>query len=524
MPKLTLTDGAESYTFEIGTVFRIGRHPENDLPLRESQVSRWHAEVRHEADHHLITDLDSLNGTWVNGERVKTWLLKHGDVIQIGSHELIWQDETAPKEIEASPFSESDLVKPVQELRLEEPIYPIKDSTQAPSYARAFDHLYLLLEIARTLNIAPTVDDFLEVTLEMVLKCLDADRCAVLVKEGNALMPKKLCARKGEFHGEIPVSSTIAGRVMDEGVGLLTADARKDPRFDQGKSISAYDIRSAICVPLWEAGQARGVFYMDNLAVDRAFTEEDLDLAGAIAHHIALGLRQHELIETAKREAVLRHQLERYHSPDVVDLLLRQNRDTQRLELAPQEKEVTILFCDIVDFCSISARSGTVETAALLSDFYDAMTSAVFRHAGSVNKFIGDAVMALWGAPFSHEDDAKRAVLCASDMLRAIYSMLRRLEPEKWFKLRIGINTGKVIAGQIGSKNMLEYTVVGPPVNIAARIQAMAQPNQILISESTRQQLGVGVPTVDLGFIEVKGANSPVRVYELVWKEINITK
>ena len=132
--------------------------------------------------------------------------------------------------------------------------------------------------------------------------------------------------------------------------------------------------------------------------------------------------------------------------------------------------------------------------------------------------------MALWGAPFSHEDDAKRAVLCASDMLRAIYSMLRRLEPEKWFKLRIGINTGKVIAGQIGSKNMLEYTVVGPPVNIAARIQAMAQPNQILISESTRQQLGVGVPTVDLGFIEVKGANSPVRVYELVWKEINITK
>jgi len=521
MPRLMFIDGSETYTFEMGAVFRIGRHPDNDLPLKESQVSRWHAEIRREVDHYRMVDLDSLNGIWINGRRAQNWVLSHGDSIQIGNHKLTWQDESSPEEeLEIVPFGEGDVVKHVQELNLEE-VLPFKQGASPPAFARAPEHLYLLLQIARLLNSSTTLENFLDATIDLVLESLDADRGAILVKEGDVLTPKLLRARKGEFEGEVPISSTITNKVMAEGLSVLTADARQDPRFDQGASINAYDIRSAICVPLWEANKARGVFYLDKLAVERAFTEEDLDLAGAVAHHIALGIRHHEIMELAKREAVLRHQLERYHSPDVVDLLLHQSKDAQKMELAPREQEVTILFCDIVDFCSLAAHQSPVETADLLSTFYDEMTAVVFRHAGSVNKFIGDAIMALWGAPFSHGDDPERAVMCAADMLRSLYTMLKRLDADKWFKLRTGINTGAVIAGHIGSENMLEYTVVGTPVNIASRIQTMARPNQILIGETTRQRLGTRYPTVDLGEVEVKGADEPIKVYELVWKEIS---
>jgi len=517
-----LTDGTDSYTLEVGAVFRIGRHPDNDLPLRETQVSRWHSEVRREVDHYRLVDLDSLNGTWVNDERVQNWRLQNGDIIKIGTQKLIWQDESpVQEESESSLFGEGDLVKRVQELNLEEPIMPAKDGTPSPQFARAPEHLFLLLQVARLLNSSPTLDGFLASTVDLVLSSLDADRCAVFVKEGKLLVPKILRARSGEFEGEVPVSKTITNKVMEEGLSLLTADAHSDPRIDRGASISTYDIRSAICVPLWEAGKARGVFYLDKLGVKEAFTEQDLDLVGAIAHNIALGIRHHEIIEVAKREAVMRHQLERYHSPDMVDLLLRQSKDAQRMELAPKEQEVTILFCDIVEFCPLTRRLTPADTVDLLSNFYDEMSKVVFHHAGSVNKFIGDAIMALWGAPFTHGDDAERAVKCAADMMRALYLMLKRMNPDKWFKLRVGINTGPVIAGHVGSENMLEYTVVGTPVNIASRIQVMARPNQVLIGEITRNHIGASFPTVDLGYVEVKGVDEPIKVYELVWKEIS---
>ncbi len=520
VPKLIFTNDMGTYTFEVGDVFRIGRHPDNDLPLRESKVSRWHAEIRREMDHYRIIDLDSLNGTRVNEERVQNRNLQNGDAIKIGDNKLIWQEEEAPHSREdAGPFSEGDVVKSVSELRVDEPVYAVTPGAPPPEYARAPEHLYLLLQIARLLNSAPSLDEFLEKTLETVLESLEADRGAILVEEAGVLSPRKMKAHRGEFAGSVPVSSTITRRVMKEGVGVLSADARNDPRFE-GLSISAYDIRSAICVPLWESGKARGVFYMDNLAVDRAFTEADLDITGAIAHHLALGFKYYETIEKAKREAVLRHQLERYHSPDMVDFLLRQAGDSQEMELAPREQEVTVLFCDIVDFCSIASRLSATDTAALLSAFYDEMTGIIFRHSGSVNKFIGDAVMALWGAPFSHGDDAKKAARCAAEMMRSLYGMLKRLERDKWFKIRIGINTGKVISGHVGSKNMLEYTVIGTPVNIASRIQSMARPNQVLIGETTRARLGQGFPTVDLGYTKVKGAEEEVKIYELVWKEV----
>jgi len=522
MPRLILTDGTETYTFEIGKVFRIGRHPDNDLPLKESQVSRWHAEVRREEDHHRLVDLDSLNGTYVNGEKAQNWRLKHGDRVRIGRCNLVWQEDVVPEEKTPAPvpFAKEDIVKKVRDLNLEE-LASIKKEGTPPAYASAPERMYLLFQVARALNTSDSLDEFLKTTLDLTLASLGAGRGAILLDERGQLRPHIQRSMDGKLESEVPISSTITSRVISEGLSVLTSDAHLDPRFATGDSIAGYNIRSVLCVPLWEADHTRGVLYVDNCAKSRAFTEQDMDLVTAIAHHVALGIRHHELEEKSKSEALLRHQLERYHSPDMVDLLLKQPFDKQREDMMAQERQVTILFCDIVEFSTLARRLRPAETANLLSHFFDEMTTVIFRHMGSVNKFMGDAILALWGAPFSYGNDEERAVTCAADMIRSLYRLLKTIDPAKWFKVRIGINTGEVIAGNIGSTNMLEYTVIGEPVNTAARIQELAQPNQVLIGENTRKALGSKFPTLDLGYVQLRGAQQNIKVYELIWREIS---
>lgn len=517
MPKVIFIDGKETRTFDINKVFRIGRHPDNDLVLKDGQVSRWHAEIREEKDHYRIIDLESLNGTRVNGKRVQNQKLSHGDEIEIGPFTLTWleKEEKQDKQV----FSSLDIVKPIKNLTMEE-LPPIKDGTPPKELVKSPGKIYLLLQVSRLLNNSLTLEEFLRSTLDMTLYALGADRGAILLMEQGTLKPCIQRSGGENFDDCLPISSTITGKVFHEGLGVLTTDARFDPRFNQGESIRGYEVLSVLCVPLWEGETARGVLYLDNHVKAKAFTESDLELVTAIAHQVAVGIRHHETIKKMKEEAIIRHQLEKYHSPDVVDMLMKQISNSHKLEFPAEEKVVTVLFCDIVNFSSLARQLKPAETANLLSHFFDEMTSVIFKHKGSVNKFMGDAIMALWGAPFSYGKDEERACRCAADMMRALYKFLTKIDSSKWFKVRIGINTGEVIAGHIGSLNMLEYTVIGESVNTATRIQEFAKPNQILVGERTRMALGDDFPTVDLGYIQVEKGQNNIKVYELVWKEI----
>lgn len=520
MSRLVFIEGKKRHILDISKVFRIGRHPDNDLVLKDSQVSRWHAEIREEKDHYCIIDLESLNGTRVNSKRIQQQRLNHGDEIEIGPFRLTWlEKEDVAEKADEQIFSSWDIVKPVKSFTMEE-LPPIKEGTPPKDFIKSPEKIYLLLQVSRLLNTSHTLEDFLRSTLDMTLSALGADRGAILLVEQGELKP---CIQRGgeeNFGDCLPISSTITSKVLYEGLGVLTTDARFDPRFNQGESIRGYDVLSVLCVPLWESGTARGVLYLDNHVKAKAFTESDLELVTAVAHQLAVGIRHHETIKKMKEEAVIRHQLEKYHSPDVVDMLMKQISNSHKFEFAAEERVVTVLFCDIVDFSSLARELKPAETANLLSHFFDEMTSVIFKHKGSVNKFMGDAVMALWGAPFSHGNDEERACRCSADMMRALYKFLTRIDSSKWFKVRIGINTGEVIAGHIGSLNMLEYTVIGDSVNIAARIQEHAKPNQILIGERTRRALGHDFPTVDLGHIQLEKGLNNIKVYELLWKEI----
>ncbi len=224
-------------------------------------------------------------------------------------------------------------------------------------------------------------------------------------------------------------------------------------------------------------------------------------------------------LETQERELIAQTQarsaLSRYLSPEVVELVVSQ---PEKLRLGGERREVTIFFADVVGFTRLS-ESQTPETiVALLNELFTFATEIIQRRGGIIDKFIGDCIMAVWGSPQTRPDDAQRAVQAAEDLRRWLDVGNRRWR-ERWgieIQLAIGVHTGPAVAGNVGSEKRMEYTVIGDTVNVAARLESMAQPGQILVSEATRERIADGgVELVPAGERTLHGRSAATRIYEV---------
>jgi adenylate cyclase len=189
----------------------------------------------------------------------------------------------------------------------------------------------------------------------------------------------------------------------------------------------------------------------------------------------------------------------------------------EMLSLGGKRKEMTVLFSDIAGFSALSEKLEPEETQALLNDYFEEMTQIVFRYSGTIDKFIGDGLMVLWGDPLPCEDHALQSVLCAVEMqkrMKELQSDWRRQGRDS-FQVRIAINTGWMTAGNMGSKQRMSYTVIGKQVNLAQRLEASAEPGAVLMSERTYGLIKDRIAAEDAGEISVKGFNQPVRVYKV---------
>jgi adenylate cyclase len=249
-----------------------------------------------------------------------------------------------------------------------------------------------------------------------------------------------------------------------------------------------------------------------------AFNEDDLDLMTAIANQVAIAVQREEMQAHMQEAAVSRANLERFHSPDVVNHILQQSKDQEPFKRFLTEREVTILFADICDFTPLLERTAPQEAAQLLIDYFDAMTEIIFKFSGTVDKFIGDAIMAIFGAPISHGNDAELAIYTAIEMMQEMKKFRETHGPGKSFDIRIGINTGIVAAGYLGSKKRIEYTVLGDPVNVAARLQDLAAPGAIVVGEATYERVSGRFKFKDRGQTRLKGKKQETRVYEVLFE------
>jgi adenylate cyclase len=235
----------------------------------------------------------------------------------------------------------------------------------------------------------------------------------------------------------------------------------------------------------------------------------------ALGNHAAVAIEQSRLQNSIMEQQLVRQKLERYHSPSVIEHITAQGNSVERL--AAHEMEVTVLFADVVGFTRRCERMEPRSVADLLNRYFSEMAECVFRYDGTLDKFIGDCLLAVFGAPLAAEDHAVRGVQAALDMREALAALNEPLPAHSRLQFRIGMHSGYVVAGDIGSIRRSDYTVLGSTVNLAARLESsVAEPGQIVISDLTCGAVRDRFETRLIGDFQPKGISRKVSCFEVL--------
>ena len=506
----------------------LGRSPDCDIVIKDFGVSRLHAKAVLEGVRCYLVDLKSKNGTTVNGVPVLKALLDDGDQILLGKflvsvrrileERVVLDDEKLMLDAEGTVIrSVGDLKKYLTletELKetFERPEIPFDSKEDRNELGKTNRILRSLSGLAQAL-ISAQPEDVPARVMDTVFEHIPADRGFLMLydEEGN-LRPRVVQHRRGDDDGRITISKTIAERVVKDRVAILTSDAQVDPRFSTGDSIRFHGIRSAMCAPLWRGEEVIGIIHIDSPMQSNTFTMEELDLLSALANYAAIAIQQANLNKKVREEKVSRERLEKYFSPKIVTRILSEGGKENH-----QELEVTVIFADIIGFTSMLEKMNPPQVALILNEYFSSMADVIREFDGVLDKFIGDCIMAVFGAPYPQEDHAERAVQVAIEMRHRLNELNSDREPDEVIEMRMGINSGRVFAGPIGSTNRKEMTVLGDAVNIASRIEStVAQAGQIVVGERTQKLIQGKFGMKDLGIVELKGKQQSVRVYEIL--------
>lgn len=525
--RLVSFTGDQRFDLPLGQSLIVGRAVTSDIAIYDPTISRTHAELTAGADGVRVKDLGSSNGTCINGTRVSSGRLAPNDSITFGK--VLYQLEVVGSPSDAGIPAASGATAPgasiVRQVQVNggPPVgianrrssHPRQRRVATSEEANQARRLALLLDVSQKLSGELDLDKLLKTVVDTTFEVLAVDRVSILLmnEATGELAPQISRSRLGgdEFQH---VPRSISQKVVEERVAVLSDNAVTDGRF-KGHSILLQSVRSAMCSPLMaSADQVLGILYVDNLTHDNSFSDDDLQFLVAFSGIAAVGIKTSRYAEQIQRQALVRSNFERYFAPNVAADIAQQET---AVKLGGDKRPITILFSDIRGFTTISETMGPDAIAQLLTDYFTEMVEVVFEHGGTLDKFIGDAIMALWGAPIAHADDPDRALQAAIAMQRSLDTLNVRWRaagrPE--LGVGIGIGYGEVFAGNIGSHRRLEYTVIGDAVNVAARLCAQAGPGQILVSESFRQIVSDDTSMECLPDVTLRGRTHAVQVYRV---------
>jgi len=513
-----------------GTEVSLGRSSENEIVLNDFSVSRKHATIKPEADKWVVRDQNSTNGIKVNGRFVTQATLAVGDVLTVGTFTLNVREEVEPAlkrgdkdgKDSTSTFVRSiadfnrdfglDLVAPP-----ESPVSMTTSGRRLASTTARGKIFEILVQVAKTLIVAREVNEILGRVLDLLFEYLPVERAVVVLLDDNERPVPTLARQRGKqgIEAAVPFSHTIVDTVVRERIAVLTSDALADGRFEAGMSIRIQQIRSAMCVPLWNREKIIGALHCDTPLKVGTFTADDLDLLTALGNFAAVAIERARLQSRIEHEERIRERLSRYHSPGVVDEIV--NDVSEKMEMV-RTRHVTVFFCDIVGFTTLAEAMDPQTLSAFLTKVFTFAADAIFAEGGTLDKFIGDAVMAFFGAPIHYPDHPRRAVSAAARLMEAVlaWNVERLGRRELPVSIRIGINTGNAVVGDIGSDQRVDYTVLGNTVNVAARLEEyVAGPNEIVVGEETARLCGNAFQFESLGEIRLKGLTKGMGAYRV---------
>jgi adenylate cyclase len=523
---------AEEYDYKLtAEETRLGRAPEyNDIVLKDEKISRRHAVLRQndDKDGHQILDLGSINGTFVNGEQVTSQMLNDGDEITIAAYTLVYSKiPDAPIQYDNRQLGMTVMLRSATEAVTDLPRIStaLVSSLSAPKdlvddlealykKAQTLSHIY---ELNRVLSSVFSLEDIFSNVKDMIFRLSPADRFFVLLKEPDSEELNVFIAKFRNQDAGRAISRTVLNRVLSERVALLSTDAQADQRLAMAESLIAQRVHSVMCAPLIAASGIIGVLYVDCENPFKTFTSDDLDLLNAVASSTSMAVVNANTHEQLVREALARAAYGRFMPKHIVDEIL---VNPEAVSLGGVNRVVTILFSDIRGFTPLAEGLPPEKVVQILNEYFSSITPIVFDNGGLLDKYIGDGLMALFGVPLDKGDSAANAVQAAIAMQKRVVELNRgfvaRGIPE--IHIGIGINTGNVTVGYIGSEQRTDYTAVGDAVNIAARLEEQALPDQIIASQTTIEAISDGVSTRACCELKVKGKKEPLRVYEVPWE------
>lgn len=462
-------DGGPTRTVQPTGTTLVGRTETCALQLTSDSVSRQHAELVAAQEGLWIKDLGSANGTLLNGFRITEARAVHNDLLTFGSVAFRVTGITRP---------DAPRIRTVD----------VHSGGGALARVQA-ERLAQLVDIARRLSGAIDTAAILETVVRQTAALLPADRVAILLLApgGEDLSVAHSYHREGTAPVEVPRS--ISRVAIESLAPVVTENALEDARFQSG-SVAASLIRAAVCVPLLaDSERVLGVLYADSLTGTRPFAEDDAALCFAFGGLAAVSIAKAHFAMLARQEEIARVNFERFFAPAVAARIARQ---TSGARPGGERRTVTVLFSDVRGFTGMAESLAPELVASQLSEYFGAMVALVFEHGGTLDKFIGDALLAVWGAPTALADDSIRALAAARAMQRkgAELNAAWRLANRPELGIGIGIHRGEVFAGTIGSPQRLEYTVIGDVVNVTARLCKEAQAGEIVVSAAVEQELG----------------------------------
>src|SRR5579859_122090 len=510
----------------------IGRGNANDLVLNDSSISRFHAVVKLRDSSVLIADRGSTNGVVLNDKKIgQETELKNGDVATIGRYSLrLEQVEEKDLQVRRGqwPSTLNQIIQGRPEraplARAAEPSPSSSALTDVASRVKKLERenylLTVLYEAGKALNSKLAVEHICEqmVSLACLIEGVERGFVMLFDESGEVVQQSEVRYRdpgSAESRPDIILSRSVLELIRKEKQPILIEDVRADERFSGSESLKISGLRSAMCAPLLGKERLFGILYVDNLEKASAFTQEELNVFALVAAQAGAAIDNAAAHEKIAEQSLQRSALERFLSPEVAEMVVA-NPD---IRLGGVSQEVTVMFADIRDFTTMSENLEPARVVEILNEYFTRVTDVIFDNGGMLDKYIGDAVMAVFGAPISKGKDAKNAVNSAIQVQRLLVELNRDAAARGWPELRvgIGINTGTAVAGNIGSPRRLDYTVVGDTVNTAQRLMASAEGGQILISESTAAKLSGSFDLERLPELKVKGRSEAVPVFNVRW-------
>lgn len=509
-------------------VTHLGRADENDIVLGGDLVSRRHARLVVNGDSLRIEDLGSRNGSRVNGEPLHgAQELSPGDTIALGENTLSVRqphrgeamatemvdvggtqvrrfgvgDDVGPAVLLARNVRDVDVLKALDNFRPPSADTPAAPVAPVPAGVQqvAYETLVLLFHTAEALSTAGSLTAFLEATMDRLLAHTQATTAVVLLRQpAGGLVPAAVRHHGRLARGEVPVSDAIVETALRQGHALAVAAARDDRRFSARESVILYGVDRVLCIPIGTEPPFSGVLYVNTSTRVDTTLAVMLDACTAVAHLVATGLQKFAREEGARAE-VVRRTLERFLPPGLAE------RQAVEARPQPEERQVTVLHAEVPGLGALALRLGPEQARALLDTFYTHLANLVFSFEGTVEGYFGEALRAYFGAPQGRPDDAVRAVRAAL-ALRADWERAMLARPvEERCVLRVGLHTGKALAGLVGPESRPSFTALGEPAPLATLLASSAGPNQVLITARTLAAIGSRFDVAPLGERMLRG-------------------